>query len=207
MGSNELVMNKDFFDYATSICTILILFITAYFMYKSLWSPVDAVIVGRKLNQEQQKDNAKRNLFLSLFSLRGNPTHYDFVRGLNEIDVVFEKSQSVLDSWHTHHRDLHDKGLSDPLTIWDVGRIRLLSAMAVELGYGKLNQTDILLHYTPEGHGNREKFDYDLQFSALKFFEVGKIVYDEMLANTPSYVERMNKEYKKKKKEKKAQQS
>lgn len=125
-----------------------------------------------------------------LFSLRRNPANYDFVRGLNQIDVVFGDTPTVLTAWHTHFRDLHDENLTDSDTIWNVGRVRLLSAMAVALGYGSLNQTDILQHYTPQSHGHKEKFDFDLQFAALKFFETGKIVYEVMLDNTPGYREK-----------------
>lgn len=161
-------------------------------VYYIATGPVNAVKVGRQLNNEQQKDNAKRNLFLTLFSLRGSPVHYDFVTGLNQIDVVFEDTPVVLDAWHNYLRDLNNKGLADAERIWEIRRIEILSRMAVSLGYGSLNQTDIMQHYYPQGHDNKQRSDYDLQESATKFFEQGKVVFDVMLDNTPGYKEQEN---------------
>lgn len=170
-----------------------ILGITAYFIYRSIFSPVDAVKVGRRLNNEEQKDNAKRELFLTLFSLRGNPIHYDFVTGLNEIDVVFEDNPSVLTAWHKHFRDLHDKGLTDPLKIWEVGRIELLSEMAVSLGYNALKQTEIMQHYYPEGHSNQLQDDFDFRQAALLYLKSGVVMHEmligQMKANQQSQTE------------------
>ena len=48
------------------VLSALILFATVYYIKTG---PTNAVQVGRRLNNEQQKDNAKRNLFLTLFAL------------------------------------------------------------------------------------------------------------------------------------------
>lgn len=149
-------------------------------MYRSLYTPIDAVNVGRRLNNEEEKDNAKRDLFLELFSLRGSPLHYDYVRGLNEIDVVFEDTPAVLDAWHTHFRDLHDRNLADVETVWDIGRVRMLSAMAISLGYRALNQTDILQHYTPVGHHNQIMDDISFRQDLVAYLKSG-IIMQEMI--------------------------
>jgi hypothetical protein len=74
-----------------------ILFATVYYIATGPRNAAEnAVRIGRTLNNEQQKDNAKRNLFLTLFSLRGSPVHYDFVKCLNQIDIVFEDVPEVL---------------------------------------------------------------------------------------------------------------
>lgn len=172
---------KDFLEIGYWVISVGILSATVYYIATG---PINAVKIGRKLNIEQQKDNAKRNLFLTLFALRGSPLNYDFVNGLNQIDVVFESDSQVLDAWHKHLNDLHNKGLNDPQRVWEIGRIELLSKMANSLGYGSLNQTDIMQHYYPVGHGDKSKFDFDLQYAATKFFESGHLVYKVMLEKT-----------------------
>ena len=119
-------MSQNVFQIIYWCASVLILCITLWF------GPMNAVRIGRRLNNEQQKDNAKRNLFLTLFSLRGSPVNYDFVKCLNQIDIVFEDCQPVLDSWHTYLTAL---GIKDTENTWDLLRTNLLSAMAIHLGY------------------------------------------------------------------------
>lgn len=150
---------------------ILVLIVTAYYIATGpVHAAENAVKVGRQLNSEEQKDNAKRNLFLLLFSLRGSPVHYDFVRGLNQIDIVFSDSRDVLNAWHIHFASLETKGLVNELEIWERQRINLLSAMAVSLGYPTLQQTDILAHYFPEGHQNQIVSDYQYRELKVKLY-------------------------------------
>lgn len=187
-------MSKETWDILVGIANVLILIITSYFMWRSLRSPIDAVKVGRALNNEQQKDNAKRNLFLTLFALRGSPVHIDYVRALNEIDVVFEDVPSVLEAWHIHYDSLQIKGQINENQIWDLQRTNLLSEMALHLGYNRIRQTDMIRSYYPQGHENQTKWDFELRFAAQNYFELGRTVFQEMLNNTPSYKERKEKE-------------
>ncbi len=175
---------KEVFEIVLGIANIFILGITCYFIYRSIYSPVDAVKIGRQLNTEKQKDDAKRNLFLLLFSLRGSAITYDFVRGLNQIDVVFEDTPEVLSAWHIHYDSLHIKGQVDEDKIWELQRTNLLSAMAVSLGYNRIRQTDMIKSYFPEGHGNRLKNDFEFREAERKFYEMGAIVYQIMIDKT-----------------------
>lgn len=163
---------KEIFEIGLGIVNTLILCVTGYFVYRSIYSPVDSVKVGRKLNTEQQKDDAKRNLFLLLFSLRVNPVHYDFVRGLNQIDIVFSDSPNVLNEWHIHYNSLNTTNLVDEDTVWERQRVNLLSAMAESLGYPHIRQTELLQHYTPVGHGNRAKQENDFFQAQLNYYKV-----------------------------------
>lgn len=176
------------------ISNIVILLITCYFIYRSLRSPIDAVRIGRQLNNEQQKDNAKRNLFLTLFALRGSPLNYDFVKGLNQIDIVFEDCEPVLDAWHRLYDSLHNEAQVNPERNWEILRVELLSAMATNLGYSRIRQTDMIREYYPRGHTAQVQDDIDFRQAALNYFRMGVVVYEEMLNNTPSYVEKMGKE-------------
>jgi hypothetical protein len=95
---------KDYFEVFYWLVSLSILGVTVYWIKTS---PIKAVEIGRKLDNEQNKYNAKRNLFLTLFSLRGNPTHYDFVSGLNQIDIVFQDEQKILTAWANLYNSLN----------------------------------------------------------------------------------------------------
>lgn len=181
----------EIFNVITSCATVLVLALTAFFIYRTIYTPIDAVKVGRELDSKAQKTNAKRNLFLMLFSLRGHPAHPDFVRGLNEIDIVFQDVPKVLIAWHSYFAVLHQKDLVDKEETWKLERVNMLSRMAEHLGYGDIQQTDIMKHYYPEGLDNVYRSDWDLKDSALNFFRLGIAVFQEALDNTPSYLEKM----------------
>lgn len=149
---------KDCLEIIYWIVSLGILITNVYFIANG---PRNAISIGRKLNIEQQKDDAKRELFLTLFSLRGSPLHYDFVRALNEIDVVFEDTPSVLQAWHTYYDSLHIKGRVNEDQEWELQRVTLLSAMAQSLGYQSIRETDMIRQYYPEGHGNQLQSDLE----------------------------------------------
>lgn len=174
---------KDYFEIIFGFVNIGILCVTAYFIYRSIYSPIDAVKVGRKLNNEQKKDDAKRSLFLLLFSLRGNPIHYDFVRGLNQIDIVFEDTPSVLTAWRDLRTSLNIKNQSNAEKNWEILRTNLLSAMAVSLGYNRIQQTDMIQDYYPEGHDNQLKDDLDFRQAASVFLKSGAALHELIIQN------------------------
>lgn len=146
-------------------------------------APKDAVKIGRKLNDEQQKDNAKRELFLDLFAYRGSPIHKTFVDALNEIDLVFHDTPNVLNAWHRYYDSLHLKNQVNEEETWRLLRVELLTQMAVSLGYSEIRQIDMMQHYYPEGHGKQLEDDWDLRESAKAFLKNGDIVYKIMIEN------------------------
>lgn len=162
---------KEKLEIIFAVTNVLILCVNSYFIYRALYSPIDAVKIGRQLNDEQQKDNEKRRLFLILFSLRGSPISYEFVRALNQIDIVFEDTQDVLDAWHTHYDSLQRKEQVNAERNWDIQRTNLLSAMAVSLGYSRIRQTDMLQNYYPEGHANEANNDFEMRQAALTYYK------------------------------------
>lgn len=174
-------MSQENWNIIFGISNIVILGITCLFIYRSLRSPIDAVRVGRQLNNEQQKDNAKRNLFLTLFALRGSPVHYDFVRGLNQIDIVFEDCQPVLDAWHRLYDSLNLPEQTNAEINWGLMRVELLSAMAVHLGYERIRQTDMIREYYPKGHGEQLQDDLAFRMAALKYFQSGNEIFERAI--------------------------
>ena len=168
-NTEETIMTtKDIFEIGYWAVSLIILGVTVYWIKIS---PIKAVETGRKLDNEQNKYNAKRDLFLTLFSLRGNPTSYDFVNGLNQIDIVFEDVPKVMDAWNKLYDSLGQKDLVDSYRTWEILRTNLLSEMAQSLGYNKLQQTDIQKNYSPVAH-SKDADDYFAQKKAQReFFE------------------------------------
>lgn len=187
MGIGEIIFG---------IVNCLILIVTGYFIYRSLYSPVDAVRVGRNLNIEQQKDNAKRNLFLTLFSLRGSPLSFDFVRALNQIDIVFEDTQPVLDAWHIHFDSLQIKGIVNETEVWNLQRTNLLSAMAVSLGYNRIRETDMMKNYYPEGHNNQIKMEMDFREAEFVYLMSGAALHEMVIRQMELNAQSPNEEVK-----------
>lgn len=161
---------KDYFEIAYWLVSLGILGLTVYWI---AISPLKAVETGRKLDNEQNKYNAKRDLFLTLFSLRGNPTHYDFVNGLNQIDIVFQDEEKVLVAWEKLYESLGNTNLTNAVQTWDLLRTELLSEMAQSLGYQKLKQTSIQRNYSPQAHANQDNENWSYHQTAKTYFETG----------------------------------
>lgn len=162
----------EYFEITYWIISLVILGYTVYWICRS---PIKAVQIGRDLDNEQIKNNAKRDLFLLLFSLRGNPTNYDFVNGLNQIEIVFQDNQNVLNSWDKLYNSLNRSEQPDDNIIkeWELLRTDLLSEMAQSLGYNKLKQTTIQRSYYPQAHVNQSDESLISQRAAREYFETG----------------------------------
>lgn len=174
-----LITAKDYFEIAFLFVNAFILCATVYAIRKS---PADAIRIGRNLNIEQQKDNAKRNLFLTLFSLRGTPLHYDFVIGLNQIEIVFGGIPSVLNAWKELRTSLNSKEQSNSDYTWTLLRTNLLSSMAVSLGYSQILQTEMIQDYYPEGHDFQLRSDFEFRKDQHEYYksatELNKLLLD-----------------------------
>lgn len=170
-NSTEIIMTtKDCLEIGYWVVSLLILSATVFYIY---YSPIKAVKIGRELNDEQNKYKTKSDLFLTLFSLRGNPTHYSFVNGLNQIDIVFQDEPTVLAAWGKLYESLNQNNQVDPISEWGLLRTELLSEMATSLGYKKLKQTDIQKNYSPQAHENKNIENWNYQQAAKTFFETG----------------------------------
>lgn len=174
-----LITAKDYFEIAFLFVNAFILCATVYAIRKS---PADAIRIGRNLNIEQQKDNAKRNLFLTLFSLRGTPLHYDFVIGLNQIEIVFGGIPSVLNAWKELRTSLNSKEQSNSDYTWTLLRTNLLSSMAVSLKYSQILQTEMIQDYYPEGHDFQLRSDFEFRKDQHEYYksatELNKLLLD-----------------------------
>ncbi|MDY0090228.1 MAG: hypothetical protein RBR78_07660 [Flavobacteriaceae bacterium] len=180
-NTEETIMNsKDIFEISYWIVNLIILGFTVYWIKIS---PIKAVKTGRKLDIEQNKYDAKRDLFLTLFSLRGNPANYHFVNGLNQIDIVFQDEEKVLFAWDKLYESLNNKSLVNPLQTWELLRTELLSEMAQSLGYQKLKQTSIQRNYSPQAHADQDLENWNQKQAAKDFFESGTKLYKMHIAS------------------------
>lgn len=171
---------KDYFEIGYWIVSLIILGVTVYWIKIS---PVKAVEIGRKLDNEQNKYSAKKDLFLLLFSLRGNPTHYSFVNGLNQIDIVFEDSPEVLAAWSKLYESLDNPNQNNAVQNWDLLRTEMLSEMAQHLGYQKLKQTSIQRNYIPKAHFDTRENDEQYLLATKAFYESGTKMHNIWINN------------------------
>lgn len=175
---------KDYLEMVFWLLSLITLIVTIYWI---AISPIKAVETGRKLDNEQNKYNAKRDLFLTLFSHRGNPTHYDFVNGLNQIDIVFQDEEKVLTAWEKLFESLGNGSQSNAVQTWDLLRTDLLSEMAQSLGYQKLKQTSIQRNYLPQAHINQSDENWNHQQVAKSYFESGTKMHEIWINHYQTY--------------------
>lgn len=178
-NASSTVGIKDWFNIVFLFINAAILCATIYVIRKS---PSDAVKIGRQLNDAQLKDNAKINLFFTLFSYRGSPVHRDFVDALNRIDIVFYDTPQVLAAWHKLFDSLHQTNLVNKEDTWRLLRTELLSQISISLGYRDLKQYDIEKHYFPEGHGHQQNQDWEFRHDQQEFYKasgaLNKLLFD-----------------------------
>jgi hypothetical protein len=178
METIKVIIDKDWFTFLTFVISTLILIITAVAVWKA---PIKAVEIGRKLSDSQNKYDEKMRLFLTLFSLRGMPLNYEFVLGLNQIEIVFQESRDVIDAWRSLHFELLKEATDTQIKVWEQHRASLLSKMALDLGYKGLHETEILKHYYPIGFDHRQQEDSRMRKAQLDYYEKGAGFYDFLI--------------------------
>ena len=131
-----------------------------------LLSPVIAVVVTLWYQNRREKRNTKLSLFITLMAYRKTtkPT-YDWAKSLNLIDIVFADNPAVVKLWHEYHGHLCVDATTQAT---QHTYLNLLSEMAKELDYKRLQQTDIDTFYRPNVHEkdaqeNQELFDQILR--------------------------------------------
>jgi len=117
--------------------------------------PVTAVCVTLWFQSRKEKLAAKRQLFLSLMAERKNLTISPQVaQALNTIDVVFSDNREIVGIWHKYYALLAQQPSQERDHTW----LELLSAMAKDLRYPGLSQTDLDKFYLPQSHVDQLEF-------------------------------------------------
>jgi len=124
-----------------------------------LVDPIVAVFITLWSQSHKDKKTAKRQLFLNLMGVRKTvPLPRHVVAQLNTIDVVFADNRQVVDLWHKYYALLHQLPGEEREHTW----LELLAAMAEDLRYPTLKQTDIDKFYIPQGHVDEVEFQREV---------------------------------------------
>jgi len=119
-----------------------------------LLSPLIAVMITLWYQNRSEKIKAKKTLFLTLMKHRQSINiPLEYVESLNTIDVVFQDNQLVIDLWAQYYDSLS----SETPNLVQQGHLKidLLAAMAKDLNYDSLKQTQIDRYYEPRLYHNQ----------------------------------------------------
>jgi hypothetical protein len=116
---------------------------------------------------QSRKDRAaeKHRLFLTLMGDRkALVISQQMAQALNTIDVVFSDSIQIRNLWHEYYALLHQPAGELKVHKW----LELLAAIAEELHYSHLPQTDLDKFYIPQGHADQLDFQREVQSEWLR---------------------------------------
>lgn len=88
----------------------------------------------------------------------------EMVKALNTIDVVFSDNATVVALWHKYYSLLSQPPGQERDHTW----LELLTAMAKDLRYSSLKQTDLDKFYVPQGHVDQLEFQREVQGEWLR---------------------------------------
>ena len=142
------------------------------FLLAAVLSPVLAAWLTLFWQNRKQQRDAKERLFLTLMAhRRAFPPTIEWVNALNVIDVVFSEQHQVVELWHRYYEYLHQNSQNDNYQQREHTYLLMLSAMARELGYRRLEQTDIDKFYSPQAHADQAALNYQCQTEWLRVLE------------------------------------
>ncbi len=134
-------------------------------IFAVILGPIAAVVITLLYQRYKEKQDTKHRAFLLLLAHRKSiPPNYAMVEVLNSLDVVFSKNRKVVDLWHKYYTLLQQPYVQERDHTW----LELLTAIAEDLHYPKLHQTDLDKFYTPQGHADQFELQYNLQHELLR---------------------------------------
>lgn len=117
--------------------------------------PLAGVLFTLWFQNRKEKKAAQQQLFITLMGERkGLKISPVMASALNTIDVVYSASPKVRELWHKYYTLLSQPPGEERGHTW----LELLTAMADELGYPRLKQTDLDKFYVPQGHVDEMEF-------------------------------------------------
>jgi hypothetical protein len=127
--------------------------------------PLAGVIFTFWFQSRKDKSAEKHRLFVTLMGERkGLASSQEMVKALNTIDVVFSDNTIVVSLWHKYYALLSQPPGEERNHTW----IELLTAMAADLRYSNLKQTDLDKFYIPQGHADQLEFQREVQTEWLR---------------------------------------
>ena len=133
-----------------------------------LVGPVLAVLislyVGNRISDRRARRQEKFLLLSTLVAWQWRPVSEESVKAMNAIDLYFHDVPEVRVAWRDYFDSLGRRDLSDEekIELWKNKRIRLIHAIAKDLGFEKtMSQLDFDRIYSPEGLAGDWYFDPD----------------------------------------------
>ena len=117
--------------------------------------PLAGVLFTFWFQSRKDKTAQKHRLFLVLMGERkGLAISKSMAQALNSIDVVFADRPKIKTLWHVYYSLLHQSPGQQRDHAW----LELLTAMAKDLNYSHISQTDLDKFYIPQGHADDLEF-------------------------------------------------
>ena len=130
--------------------------------------PIIAVIITLWYQRYKEKQDTKHKAFLLLMAYRkAIPPNYAMVEVLNTLDVLFAKNRKIVDLWHKYYTLLAQPPVQEREHTW----LELLSAIAEDLRYPTVKQTDLDKFYIPQGHIDQFLMNQKVQQEFLRVLE------------------------------------
>lgn len=127
--------------------------------------PLAGVIFTFWFQSRKDLASEKHKLFLALMGDRkALVISQQMAQALNTIDVVFSDNTLVMSLWHKYYALLSQPPSEERNHTW----IELLTAMAADLRYSNLKQTDLDKFYIPQGHVDQLDFQREVQAEWLR---------------------------------------
>lgn len=142
-------------------------------------SPLVAFAITIYYQNRQEKRKAKQTLFLTLMAHRKKkPPTVEFAHALNTIDVVFQDNKEVRAAWKEYHSSLYDQNrlINESNSLL----LDMLSAMADDLNYKKLSQTEIDKYYTPVYHDNQSRNADEATMELIRILQRSKSIGESL---------------------------
>lgn len=130
--------------------------------------PAIAVIITLAYQKYKAKKDIKHRAFLVLMAHRKSiPPTRAMVEVLNTLDVVFANNRTIVDLWHKYYILLGQAPSEERVHTW----LELLGAIAADLNYPTVKQTDLDKFYIPQGHVDQIELQLKIQNEMLRVLE------------------------------------
>jgi len=127
--------------------------------------PLAGVLFTFWFQSRKDRTASKHRLFLMLLGERkGLVISLQMAQALNTIDVVLSDNTTVVTLWHKYYALLSQPPGEERVHTW----LELLAAMAADLRYSNLKQTDLDKFYIPQGHADQIEFQREVQTEWLR---------------------------------------
>lgn len=128
--------------------------------------PIVAVAITLWWQQRKEKRDSKMRLFIALMAHRKSiPPTYEWVSALNLIDVIFAGHTKVISLWHELFNMYNNPSTEESQ---NRKKLELLSQMASDLGFAKLQQIEIDQFHCPSEHTAQIKANAETQAEWLR---------------------------------------